>query len=303
MTHDMLTSGGAIDAEPAPRRQPWPDPVALGGLALFVGFLVALAWPMLKWWQWEYTKPDSYYGYATFVPAIVGFMLWARRKELAAVPKAPAYPALGVVAISLVLLLLAVKQEMQAIMSSAFLITLTAAVWAVLGGRLVRGPALFPLLYLWLMAPLPGPLLNDLTLGVQRLSTWGAAKLLALLFLHPVQDGNVIAMENYTLHVDVPCSGFKLLLTLLTFSSAFAYLTDTTTLKRWALFLLSLPLSVLVNSIRIMMIGVVGECIGAEAAHTFHDWSGMISLVLCAVLLFGLAKALKCRTFAGQPIF
>ena len=233
------------------------------------------------------------------IPLAMALGLWLHVSRLAR----PVLLPPRALARGLVLLLLAVKQEMQAVMSGAFLIALTAAVWALLGTRLVRGPALFPLLYLWLMAPLPGPLLNDLTLNVQRLSTWGAAKLLALLFLHPVQDGNIIRMENYTLHVDVPCSGFKLLLTLLTFSSAFAYLTDAPLAKRWALFLLSLPLSVLVNSIRIMMIGVVGECIGSDAAHTFHDWSGMISLVLCAALLFGAAKALKCRTFAGQPIF
>jgi len=116
-------------------------------------------------------------------------------------------------------------------------------------------------------------------------------------------EGNMIYLEHYILFVDVPCSGFKLLLTLLTFSSAFAYLTDTTLFKRWSLFLISLPLSVLVNSIRIALIGIVGEAGGSSAATTFHDWSGMISLVLCAALLFSLAKALKCKTFAGHPIF
>jgi len=98
-------------------------------------------------------------------------------------------------------------------------------------------------------------------------------------------------------------AGFKVLLALLTFSSAFAYLTDTTLGRRWTLFLVSLPLSILVNSIRIAMIGIAGECLGASAAHSFHDYSGMISLVLCAVFLFSIAKVLKCKTFAGQPIF
>jgi exosortase/archaeosortase family protein len=65
----------------------------------------------------------------------------------------------------------------------------------------------------------------------------------------------------------------------------------------------SLPLSILVNSIRIMMIGVAGEIAGSSIAHAFHDWSGLISLVLCAVLLFSFAKAMKCKTFAGLPLF
>jgi hypothetical protein len=52
-----------------------------------------------------------------------------------------------------------------------------------------------------------------------------------------------------------------------------------------------------------MMIGVAGEVAGASVAHAFHDWSGLISLVLCAVLLFSFAKAMKCKTFAGLPLF
>jgi len=259
---------------------------------------------MLVWWKWEYTKPETYYGFAVFVPFLVGFMVWARRQAYAQTPVKTFLPALVPTTVFLGLLIVAVKQEMHAVMSSAFLLTLASAVWFLLGTRMLRGPAFFPLMYLWLMAPLPGPVLNDLTLGVQRFSTWGAAQLLKVIMLGAArQEGNLIHLEHYTLNVDVPCSGFKLLLTLLTFSSAFSYLTDTTLAKRWALFLISLPLSVLVNSIRIAMIGIVGEAFGTTAAVVFHDYSGLISLVLCAVFLFSIAKALQCKTFAGHPIF
>jgi exosortase len=174
--------------------------------------------------------------------------------------------------------------------------------WFAFGTRWMRA-ALFPILFLWILAPLPGPLLNDLTLGTQHISTVGGYLILKLMGLHPSHVGNMIYLENFTLNVDVPCSGFKLLLSLLMFSAAFAFLTDTTLARRWALFLFSLPLSILVNSIRITLIGLVGEAMGASAAETFHDWSGMICLILCMALLFGGAKALGCRTFAGQPIF
>ena len=44
-------------------------------------------------------------------------------------------------------------------------------------------------------------------------------------------------MDNSRLFVDVPCSGFKMLLSLLTFSAAFAYLVDGPAAKRLGLFL------------------------------------------------------------------
>lgn len=271
-------------------------------LAVFSFLLVVIALPVLRWWYWEYTKPDSYYGYAFFVLPIIGVMLWHKRAAFATVTPTPCLPALLLVIPALFFLVAAIKTEMQAVMSTAFLLSLTGGLWLVLGTRWVRTAA-FPLLFLWLLAPLPGPVLNDLTLDAQRFSAEGAAAILRVVALHPVQEGSLIRLENYTLNIDVPCSGFKLLLSLLTFSAAFAFLTDTSLVRRWGLFLFSLPLAILVNSVRIALIGLVGDAMGASAADIFHDWSGLFCLFLCMTLLFGSAKAMGRRTFAGQPLF
>jgi exosortase/archaeosortase family protein len=59
----------------------------------------------------------------------------------------------------------------------------------------------------------------------------------------------------------------------------------------------------LINGLRIALIGMVGECISSEAAHVFHDYSGIITLVLGFAVLFSIAKALGCRKFAGWDMF
>ena len=280
-------------------RQDWPT---LAPFAAAAALLTALAWPVLSFWNYEYTKPESYYGHAPLIPLIVALMLWHRRDALRAAPKAPALGALALLLPALALLVFAIKTQAEAMESTGLLLTVCAGVWLALGARFVRAAA-FPLAFLWLMAPLPGPVLNDSTLHVQMLSTVLADKLLHLMTFGTTLVGNVITMEDYSLFVDVPCSGFKLLLALLTFSAAFAYLVDGKPARRLLLFAFSLPLSLLVNSVRIALIGVVGECIGANAAHVFHDWSGLITLVLGFTALFGLAKGLGCRTFAGWAIF
>ena len=278
------------------------DWLTLTPFALAAALLAILAWPVLRFWNYEYTKPESYYEHAPLIPLIVGLMLWHRRDALRAVPKAPAPSALALLLPALALLVFAIKTQAQALESTGLLLTACGSVWLALGTRFVRAAA-FPLLFLWLMAPLPGPVLNDSTLHVQMLSTVLANHLLNLMTFGTTLVGNVITMENYSLFVDVPCSGFKLLLALLTFSAAFAYLVDGEPVRRCLLFAFSLPLSLLVNSVRIALIGVVGECIGSPAAHVFHDWSGLITLVLGFIALFGLAKGLGCRTFAGWAIF
>jgi exosortase len=271
-------------------------------LFIAMGFLVMTSWITLQWWVWEYIKPDSYYSHGLVMPLIIAVLLWHRRRRLREVPKRVFPPALFLVVISLVVLVVASKHWMQALMSLAFLGTVTGSIWFLGGSALLRATAL-PLAFLYLMAPLPGPVLNDLTLGVQQSSTRGAALLLQGIGLHPLQQGNVIQMENFTLNVDVPCSGFKLLLRLLTFSGAFAALTDMSNDRRLKLFLFSLPLAIVVNAVRIALIGVVGECMGNSAAMTFHDWSGTICLCMCLAVLFWVAKGLGCRSFAGQRIF
>lgn len=266
------------------------------------GLLVILAWPVLTFWAYEYTKPESYYAHAPIIPFLVGLMLWHRRDALRAAPRMPALGALAALIPALILLVFAIKVKAEALESTGLLLVITSGVWLALGTRWTRAAA-FPLGFLWLMAPLPGPLLNDSTLHMQMASTVFADKLLHLMTFNTTLALPDIHMENYTLFVDVPCSGFKLLLSLLTFSAAFAYLVDGAAWKRFALFLFSLPLSLVVNAVRIALIGVVGECVGPDAAHVFHDWSGMITLVLGFSALFGLAKGLGCRTFAGWRIF
>jgi exosortase len=270
--------------------------------AAAASLLLALVWPMLTWWWWEWTMPESYYSHAPLIPFLVGLMLWHRRDVLRQVPKAACPVALALLLPSLALLVVALKMELQAVQSLAFLGTVWSAVWLTLGTRFLRA-AMLPLLFLALMAPLPGPVLNDSTLRLQMLSTHLANSLLHVLTFSTTLHGNVIRMDNFDLFVDVPCSGFKLLLALLTFNAAFAFLVDGTVWKRFCLFLVAAPLALAVNVVRVTLIGIVGDCIGPVAAHVFHDWSGVITLILGFTALFALAKVSGCRTFAGWAIF
>jgi exosortase len=269
---------------------------------LAAAFLLFTTWPMLTWWYWEFTRPESYYAHGPLVPFMAAFMLWHQRTRLKAVEKKPFWPALLLLAPMLVLLVVSVKEEMRSVESLSFLGTVWASTLLVLGTKFFKA-ASFPLLFLILMAPLPAPLLNDSTLHLQMWSTDLASKILAVTGFGNTQIGNVIHIDNYTLFVDVPCSGFKTLLALLTFNAFLAFMLDGPLIRRLLLFLICSPLALLINGVRIALIGMVGECISSEAAHVFHDYSGIITLVLGFILLFTIARTLRCRKFAGWDIF
>jgi exosortase len=229
---------------------------------------IAISFRLLEWWYWEWTKPESFYGHAFFVPVLAGVMFWHLRDKLAAVPKERSYSALLLFLPAVAMLVVANHRALLSLSSPLFIFALITGVAFVVGWKFVRVAA-FPFLFLTLMLPLPGTLLNDLTLGIQGASTAGATKILNTIGIHSLRQGNIISMDNYVMNVATACSGFNLLLRLLTFSAAFAYLTDGAALRRIGLFLFSLPLSVAINAIRIAMIGIVGECLGSTAASTF----------------------------------
>ena len=278
---------------------PWKELIpALAAVAL----LVVLSKNVLLSWAGQYTKPESYYAHAPIIPVVVALMLWYRRDALRAVPKTPCLGALVLLVPALGLFQFAAHNHAMALQSLAFLFILWASVWLVLGTQFWKAAA-FPLLFVAFMMPLPGPVLNDATVPIQRQSTHFANSLLHVMGFATTLTGNLITLDSFALSVDTPCSGLHTLLALITIGSALTYLMDGPLRRRLWLLVASLPLSLFVNSVRIALIGVCGECISPQAAHVFHDWSGTLTQALGVVLLLLIAKGLGCRKFAGWPIF
>ena len=171
----------------------------------------------------------------------------------------------------------------EALESTGLLLILSAAgAWLTfLGHGVCAGGLDTASRFVWLMAPLPGPLLNDSTLRVQMLSTALANKL-----LHLMSFGTTLVPAALSTWMTIRClwtcrvPGFKLLLALLTFSAAFAFLVDGSPAEAAsALFAVQpVPLALAGQlACELPSSAVVGECIGAPAsAHVFHDWSGII---------------------------
>ncbi len=293
------TVRGASSHAPA---APYGDLTTRLLLAAAAALLAALAWPILCAWVLAYAQAESDYAYGFIVPFLVGLMLWHRRRELAAVGAKPSPIALALLLPALGMLVLSEKREYATPASVSLLGVIWGSVWLMLGTRWVRAAA-FPLAFLVWMAPLPGPIIHDSTYGMQQLSTVLANDTLHLLTFPTTLSGNIITMDTFVLFVDVPCSGMKLLLTMLMFGSAFAWLTDGPGWKRAALFGLTLPLSIAVNTLRITVLGVLGESFGASVEHTFHDTSGLMTVAVGFVVLFWIARRIGCRSFAGWPLF
>jgi exosortase D (VPLPA-CTERM-specific) len=100
-------------------------------------------------------------------------------------------------------------------------------------------------------------------------------------------EGNVIDLGGYKLQVAEACSGLRYLFPLMTLGFLMAYFYKGALWKRVLLFLSSIPITVLMNSIRVGVIGVTVERWGIRMAEGFlHEFQGwMVFMVSTAVML------------------
>jgi len=264
---------------------------------LLAGLLFVVAqWPVLADWWWIWNSTDSYYSHGILVPFIAGFMMWVKRRELAQTKLGPCWYGLPVLLLFLPIHTLGLLLGLRVLHGIAFLVAIYGIILMMLGWKATR--ILFiPVLFTITMIPLAIWALDNATGRYQIISTTVAAKILQLTTQADVtQYGNTIEAGNLPelLIVGMPCSGLRLLISLVTFSWFFVYLAQAARWKKAILMALSFPLSILVNSVRITMIGYVGMwTYSGSAMHKFHNYSGYISLVICFALLFGIAKLMR----------
>lgn len=268
--------------------------------ALALGYVLYQDTFAIWWWVW--TGTGNFYAHAPFVPFFVAVMIWRMKDRLSAAPWKNAWSGSILIAVAMVMLLIARDSEIKIIQSVSFVLTMFGVVMLLCGGKRTK-LMLFPLCFVLTMIPIvPDQIINIIAFPVQLLSTKAAVVLLNALQLHAVRHGTEITTDNYQMAVEGACSGFRTLLSLLTFAGAFAYLVKAELWKKWLLFAASAPLSLIVNSLRITFIGIVGELISKQAAATFHDYSGFLVLILAFLFLFNFARLIKCQDLLGIPL-
>ena len=267
-----------------------------------IALIFALYWTTFSWWWTEWTAPGSFYAHALFVPFFVAVMIARNRERLAELPWRPSWLGAPLIVVAMIFLMAAQRGDVTVVKSLSFVLMMLGSSLMLIGKAWTRA-LLFPLLFVVMMMPLiPDQLINQIAFPIQMLSAKIATFLLNAVTLHSVQQGTMIQMESYKMAVELPCSGFKTLVSLLTFCAAFAYLVEGALWKRWTLFLTTIPLSLFINALRITMIGVCGEIVSSKAAATFHDYSGFIVLILAFLFLFNFARVLRCESFLGVPL-
>lgn len=145
----------------------------------------------------------------------------------------------------------------------------------------------FPFIYLALLVPVPGWLLDSLTIGLQHMISSSATYILAALDYPVQQQGIVILVAQYQLLVEDACSGMNSLLGLIAISLFYIYLLHRAD-WRHALMLVAaiLPIAIFVNLIRVLVLILITYYFGDAVAQGFiHNFAGILLFAFSLALM------------------
>lgn len=148
-----------------------------------------------------------------------------------------------------------------------------------------------PVLHLVYMLPLPDVLYYKLSTYLQFVSSELGVWFLRLMDVPVFLEGNIIDLGVMKLHVAEACSGLRYLFPILSFSYIFAVLYKGPVWHKAVLLISAAPITVLMNSVRIAVGGVLAQEFGTEWLAGFsHFFEGWVIFLICVIILFGLAR-------------
>ena len=237
---------------------------------------------MLRFWE---TREEYSHGY--LIPVIAAFLIWQKSDILRHIQFRGSWLGLPILLGGLVLIYIGSLTTIAIIGQYGFLLAILGVVSSYAGWAGIR-PILIPMLFLAFMIPFPGFFLNNLSAKLQLISSELGVMVIRAFGISVYLEGNVIDLGNYKLQVVEACSGLRYLFPLMSLAFMAAYFFQAALWKRAVIFLSSIPITILMNSFRIGVIGVLVEHWGIEQAEGFlHDFEGWVIFMACTALLVG----------------
>lgn len=176
--------------------------------------------------------------------------------------------------------------------ASLVLLLIGGVLW-VWGASVVRR-ALFPLLFLFFMVPLPYLIYDSIAFPLKLFAARVATESLSWLGVPVFREGNVIHLASQTLEVADACSGIRSLMSLVALGVVFAYISETVLWKRLVIACSTIPIAIAANAFRVTGTGVLAQYVSPKAAEGFfHTFSGWLVFVVAFALLVVVGGALK----------
>lgn len=266
-------------------------------------------WPVLlglavlylpSWWGlanglWD-TEEQAH---GPLILAVAIYLIWQQRAVLAAAAEGTR-PVLGwsLLVVGLLMYSLGRSQEILLFEIGSQIPVLIGVLLITLGGAAVRA-LWFPILFLVFMIPLPGFFVDAATGPLKHFVSAAATEALHLAGYPIGRSGVIITIGPYQLLVADACSGLHSIFSLSALGLLYLYLMRHTSLLRNAILFASvLPIAVVANVIRVILLILITYHLGDAAGQGFaHDFTGLALFLAALMFLFALDSALGFLVF------
>jgi len=256
--------------------------------------LAAFAQPLLA--LINYAAESQLYSYILLIPFVSAYLLYLRRDQL---PKKYVTDLpLAIVSLASGLAILAITwwsdftkrapthNDYLALLALSFLCCLVAGGFFFFGRSWMRAAA-FPLAYLIFMVPMPDAMADAL----ETASKYASAEVANVLFHFSgtpfLRSGLIFQLPNIAIEVAQQCSGIRSSWVLFMTSILAANLFLKTSWRRFALVVFVIPLAILRNGFRILVIGLLCVNIGPQMIHSLiHRRGGPLFFTLSLIPFF-----------------
>lgn len=264
---------------------------------------------MLMRWQ------DPTWQHGALMPFIAGFLIWRRRGEVARLPESTSRWGFALVIFALLFYFAGFRANSFYCGYLAIMLLMAgASLW--LEGAQRGRTRLFAWLMLGFMWPLP---FLEESIGYQMrlfmvkttgfvLNAVGVDSLVSGTALQSMPNAEVgrKAGDLFSVGIAAPCSGMRSLFALLVVGALFSYFRQRTLGRRIALFSTILPIAIVANMVRILVLIFAAMIFGQQWAigsaekevSVFHELTGIV-VFLVALLLLQLASRLLNRCCGG----
>ena len=230
---------------------------------------------------------SSLWSHLPLIPVITGYLLWIRRQDLKTHLGGARWPGVALALAAVGMLVLAFLGRAAPDRLSAFMCAYCFLVWSggfmILGGRFLRAVT-FPALFLICMVPLPPAWVLAVESFLQHSSAEVAYWMLQLAGIPVLRTGTVFQMPGLTIEVAPECSGIRSSLVLFLTALLASHMFLRTTWKRALLVLLVVPLGIVRNGFRILVLSMLCVYVDPSYIHSpIHHKGGPIFFVLSLI--------------------
>ncbi len=248
------------------------------GLTLFV-FRDALYYLIVRY------NSQEELGHSYFIPVLSAWLVWSNRENVIASIGAPSIIGLVIGAFAAGLLMLGPVTHTFILQDFGLILAIVAIIVGFGGPSLLKITAI-PLIYLLFAIPPPLWVITTLSWNLQNISSEIGVALIRMMNIPVNLSGNIIDLGLIQLQVAEACSGLRYLFPLMSLGFLAGYLFKAPLWQRVIVFISTIPITIMMNSIRIAITGALVQAYGTSHTEGFlHFFEGWVIFILCLITL------------------